>query len=102
MCRGWTGAAFATLIWFQQRDLQWEGTRSVYKSSPIARREHCATCGTPLALIYEARDDIAVTAGTLSDPSSLQPTSHYGCEARLAWTAGLGPGLPSRPTRESW
>lgn len=102
MCRKWTGAAFATLVWFRQRDVMWDEPPVAFRSSPIARRSHCATCGTPVALSYDSRDDIALTAGMLEDPDRVSPAHHYGCEERLSWTAGLGAELPSRPTRESW
>lgn len=101
MCRRWTGAAFATLVWFNlQNDVVWAGTPTVWRSSPIARRSHCSRCGTPLALTYDGRSDIALAAGSLEDPSTLEPSSHYGTESRLPWTDGLGQGLPQNETRE--
>lgn len=102
MCRKWTGAAFATLVWFEQKDVAWEGAPLAFRSSPIAQRSHCATCGTSVALAYDSRADIALTAGMLDEPERFSPTHHYGCEERLSWTAGLGAALPSRPTRETW
>ncbi len=89
-------------MWFAQKDIVWSATPLVFRSSPIAQRSHCATCGTPVALTYDARADIAFTIGMLDEPERFTPTHHYGCEARLSWTAGLGAGLPSRSTRESW
>jgi hypothetical protein len=102
MCRRWTGAAFATLVWFKAVDLQWQGEApTLYRSSPIATRSHCAQCGTPLALIYDARDDIAVTIGTLDHPAAVTPSHHYGSEGRLPW-ADIGAGLPTKTTKEKW
>jgi hypothetical protein len=68
---------------------------------PIATRSHCALCGTPLALAYDSRDDIALTAGWLDDPASVTPDHHYGIEGRLPW-ADIGMTLPGKPTRERW
>jgi hypothetical protein len=102
MCRRWTGAAFATLVWFARRDVHWTGDPPhCFRSSPIALRRHCGRCGTALALAYDARDDIAMAAGTLDHPEQVLPTHHYGIEARLPW-ADVGATLPGRSTKESW
>jgi hypothetical protein len=102
ICRRWTGAAFATLVWFARSNLGWMGDEPAsYRSSPIALRTHCGRRGTPLALIYDARDDIALSVGSLDHPGLVWPTHHYGVEARLAW-ADIGRELPAKPTRERW
>jgi hypothetical protein len=66
MCRRWTGGAFATLAWFARDAVRWTGTLVAYRSSPIAVRTYCGTCGTPLYLAYDARNDLALTAGSLT------------------------------------
>jgi hypothetical protein len=101
MCRRWTGAAVATLVLFAQSEVRWHGNRTAYRSSPIAVRTHCAACGTPLSLTYDARNDIALTVGSMDAPQAVTPTHHYGVEGRLPW-ADIGGGLPEKQTRESW
>ncbi len=101
MCRRWTGAAFATLVWFPQARVRWEGNPAVYRSSPIALRTHCAACGTALSLAYDARADIALTVGSMDVPQAATPSHHYGVESRLPW-ADIGADLPVRPTKETW
>jgi hypothetical protein len=101
MCRRWTGAAFATLAWFPRDAIVWSGTATGFRASPIAVRTHCAACGTPLSLAYDARDDIALTVGSMDDPGSVRPTHHYGIEGRLPW-ADIGEELPAKATRERW
>lgn len=102
MCRRWTGGAFATLVWFPRDSVRWYGRAPVvFRSSPIACRTHCGACGTPLALSYEARDDIALSAGTLDRPEAVFPTHHYGVEGRLPW-ADIGTRLPATRTQERW
>jgi hypothetical protein len=101
MCRRWTGAAFATLIWFGRSDVVCEGEAvTLFRSSPIAIRSHCARCGTPLALTYDGRDDIAFTAGSLHDPARVTPIHNYGVEGKLPWPDAST--LPGKPTRERW
>jgi hypothetical protein len=100
MCRRWTGAAFATLVWFGRADLAWQGEPpALFRSSPIAVRSHCARCGTPLALAYDTRSDIALAVGTFDNPAAVTPHHHYGVEGRLPW-ADIGEDLPVRETRE--
>jgi hypothetical protein len=101
MCRRWTGAAFATLAWFPRDAVRWTGAPLARRSSPIAVRSHCSACGTPLALAYDSRDDIALTVGSMDAPQLVTPTHHYGIEGRLPW-ADIGAGLPGKPTRERW
>lgn len=100
MCRRWTGAAFATLVWFPRSAVSWTGEPLSFRSSPIAVRTHCAACGTALSLAYDARDDIALAAGSLDSPQAVTPTHHYGIEGRLVW-ADIGSSLPGKRTRES-
>jgi hypothetical protein len=102
MCRRWTGGAFATLVWLDSSHVQWTGAAPVrYRSSPIAVRTHCACCGTPLALAYDARGDIALAIGALDHPDVVTPSHHYGVEGRLPW-ADIGCDLPGKPTKERW
>ena len=102
MCRRWTGAAFATLVWFPRTAVRWTaGQPQVFRSSPIAVRSHCAACGTPIYLAYDELDDLALTVGSLDRPEIVTPTHHYGTEARLAW-ADIAPELPEKATREEW
>jgi hypothetical protein len=102
MCRRWTGAAFATLVWFKRRDVIWTGKQpKLYRSSPIAVRSHCDFCGTPIHLEYDGGDEMAFPAGTLDHPEDIRPTHHYGIEGRLDW-ADVGFNLPGSRTRERW
>jgi hypothetical protein len=101
MCRRWTGAAFATLAWFPRTAIRLTGEPVAFRASPIALRTHCGACGTALSLAYDARDDIALTVGSMDEPASVVPTHHYGVEGRLPWV-DIGAGLPTKPTSERW
>ncbi len=101
MCRRWTGAAFATLVWFECDDVVWTGTPAFFRASPIAIRSHCPRCGTPLALAYDGRTTIALAAGTLDEPEAVTPAHNYGAESLLSW-AGRIHALPRKSTKERW
>jgi hypothetical protein len=102
MCRRWTGAAFATLVWFERKDVRWTGVQAkLYRSSPIAWRSHCDNCGTPIHLDYDQRTDLAFAVGTVDNPNSVRPHHHYGIEGKLDWVDELTT-LPSKVTAEKW
>jgi hypothetical protein len=82
--------------------MTWKGRLpSQFRSSPIAIRSHCGTCGTPISLTYAGRDDIALTVGSADAPATLEPSHRYGCEGRLPW-ADIGKSLPTEETKEHW
>lgn len=100
MCRKATGSAFAVLAWVPLAALTWEGAEPVsWRSSPIAARAFCPSCGTPMTLIYG--EEIALHAVTLDAPEAAPPTYHYGVEGRLGWV-DCGADLPGEETQESW
>lgn len=80
-----------------------------YRSSPIAFRGFCATCGTPLTFEFADADalNLDLTVGSFDDPGRLRPTHHFAIESRHeAWldTKDL-PGTRSEDnpsTRERW
>jgi hypothetical protein len=97
MCRRATGAAFATLVWAGRDSIQWTGEPARYRSSEIATRGFCPTCGTSLFLDYDGSSDIALMLGAFDAPADLQPSHHYGIESRLPW-ADIEEDLPGKPT----
>src|SRR5581483_9552778 len=102
MCRRWTGAAFATLLWFKHGEVRFTRLQpKLYRSSPIAQRSHCSECGTPVHLLYDSSTELALCVGTLDDAERVTPTYHYGAEGRLSW-ADIGASLPLKQTQEHW
>ena len=102
MCRRWTGSPFATLVWYPRTSVRWGGKQPVaFRSSPIAVRAHCGSCGTPLYLAYDSQPMLGLTVGCMDDPDSVQPSHHYGTEARIRWV-DIGASLPAESTQESW
>ena len=76
------------------------GAPAIYRSSEIAERGFCATCGTPLTYRLIGRDRISVTIGSLDQPAEVAPTEQLGVESALPWFAGLA-ALPALRT-EDW
>jgi len=103
MCRRATGSAFAVLAWVPSRELEWTGIEpATRRSSPIAQRGFCSTCGSPLTLTYDASpDEVAIHVGTFDDPGRMEPRYNYGSAQRLGWVC-CGVDLPHHGTKESW
>ncbi|NWJ27465.1 GFA family protein [Rhizobium sp. RM] len=100
MCRRATGGPFAVLVQLSLSDFRWTGMGpSAYRSSPIATRGFCPSCGTPLYLQYDDDPFIRITLGSLDQPEKIHPNSHYGIEGRLDWV-DCGAGLPEEETKE--
>lgn len=102
MCKRATGGAFAVLVQARRDKFRWTNDKpAAYRSSPIATRGFCPTCGSPLFLQYDNDDLIRLTAGSLDRPQDIRPAGHYGVESRISW-AEIGPGLPEEETKEKF
>lgn len=103
MCRRATGSAFAVLAWLPSADVSWLSEEPCFRrSSPLAKRGFCQTCGSPLALAYDAAvNEIALHVGSFDDPADLEPQYNYGSSQRLSWVC-CGVDLPDRDTEERW
>ncbi|WEZ86092.1 GFA family protein (plasmid) [Rhizobium sp. 32-5/1] len=100
MCKRSTGGGFAVLVQARRASLTWSnGSPAIFRSSPIATRGFCPTCGSPLFLQYDGDGLIRLTAGSLDHPELIRPAGHYGVESRLQW-ADIGAGLPEEETKE--
>ena len=65
-------------------DFAWiKGRPGVFRSSEAAERGFCAQCGTPLFFRYVDKDRLALSLGSLDDPSRVVPAKQYGIEGRL-------------------
>lgn len=58
-----------------------------FHSSGIVRRGFCRDCGTPLFFDPVGEADIAVTLGSLDDPSRYRPVSEDSVESRVHFLA---------------
>jgi hypothetical protein len=102
MCQKATGGVFAALAKLDKADLAWtRGQPATFRSSPAARRDFCAACGTPLTFRYLDAAHLEVTIGSLDHPEAVPPKLNFGVESRLPWIADLAPGrLPEKSSFE--
>jgi hypothetical protein len=93
MCQKATGGFAAAFKNVKKADVRWQGAEpDWFKSSPIAARPFCSTCGTPLGFAYPDSDKMDLTLGSFDDPGRFRPTNHFGAESmHEAWidTSGL-------------
>jgi hypothetical protein len=100
MCQlafGNTRAAFLNL---RKSEVAWlTQPPSYYASSKIAQRGFCSTCGAPLSFEYLDSERMDLSVGSLDEPGSLKPISHFAVESRIAsWHAA--DGLPEQRFEE--
>lgn len=91
-CQKQSGSAFSVLLALPAADLQLEGRLrtcvTVADSGREVHRRYCGHCGSPVLTELPARPGLAVIkAGTLDDPSWLQPALHVWCKSAQPWVA---------------
>lgn len=93
MCQRATGGVAAALKEVPRSAVRWTTCEpDRYRSSPIAVRGFCASCGTPLTYEGDGSSHMDLTVGSFDTPGKLRPTGHSGVESRHdAWldTRGL-------------
>jgi hypothetical protein len=99
MCQKAVGGPFAALAPVRLADFAWtRGTPGSFLSSPLAARDFCAACGTPLTFRYLDREWVDVTIGSLDRPAEVPPGQHFGIESRVPWIDTLS-ALPETTTQ---
>ena len=101
MCQKAMGGPFMAYASVGLGQLEWtRGEPAYWRSSAIARRAFCATCGTPLGWVEDERGDFDLTLGCFDNAPAQTPTAHVGVESRLPWVMRLGvEHWPERVTR---
>lgn len=102
MCQKAFGSCFAPLVSVKPDGIEWtKGAPATYRSSALAERGFCSSCGTPLSFRYVSidREGIAISIGSLDEPARVKPQKQYGLEACMPWFAEL-PGLPGSRTED--
>lgn len=98
MCRHATGGASIAFVSVKLDGMNWDSEPAWYRSSPIAERPFCSSCGTPLGFRFvENATHMDITLGSFDDPARFRPVRNYAIEGLLpAWqdTSHL-PGMRS-------
>lgn len=86
MCQRALGNTFGTWAAFRiegfrytEKDPRW------HRSSDIASRCFCSSCGSPIAYLPDGSEEIYVWLGTLDNAVSFRPEKHYHIESRIPW-----------------
>jgi hypothetical protein len=98
-CQIASGSAYSpTLIMARSAVRIIKGSTTLFEkladSGNMARREFCATCGTPLFASSSARADyLGVKAASLDDPRGFKPEADVWVGSAQPWDC-LDPGIP--------
>ena len=102
MCQKAAAAPFASFADIEHADFAWtKGKPASFKSSSIAMRDFCASCGTPLSFRRIDGPRIEILTGNFDRPDRIVPTRQYGTESRLGWVVGIA-NLPSQTTLQNY
>jgi hypothetical protein len=84
MCRKATGGVSIAFVNLPKAAVTWTTQApEQYRSSPIAYRGFCVTCGTPLTFAFPDSDKMDLTVGSFDNPSWFVPRHHFSIETRL-------------------
>jgi hypothetical protein len=93
LCQKAVGAAFNARLLFPEAAVVIGGAVAVHASSSAVERGFCAACGTTLFSRRHSAGTVAMTAGSLDDPTAFRPTMHIWTASRQPWLR-LDDGLP--------
>lgn len=86
ICQRFGGAPLSAGTGFLYADFRvTRGEPGVYRSSEIAERAFCRTCGSSLWMKPFSWKWIFIKTANLDHPEKLAPTSHVGVESQLPW-----------------
>lgn len=86
MCQRFSGAPATVGTGFRRDDFRvTHGEAKIYKSSLIAERAFCPTCGSSLWMQWFEWEWIYVKTTTLDHPENFAPNSHLGIESQMPW-----------------
>lgn len=99
MCQKAVGGPFAVICPVAKSAFRvTRGAFSWFRSSDLARRGFCRSCGTPMIFDYPEYPDIGVLVGSLDRPALVPPVVQYGVESRIPWFRHLSDLPGDQPT----
>jgi hypothetical protein len=87
MCRRMAGAPVVTWATFPADAVTFlKGAPKWFRSSEIAQRGFCGSCGTQLVWKADRHaEEVDITAASLDDPNSIRVDDHIWTENQLSW-----------------
>lgn len=85
-CRRATSAPVVAWMGFAPDQVTWQGARTFFRSSEIATRGFCPTCGTQMS--FESTrwpDEIHLYGVSRDDPEKYKPDLHCHYQEHLDW-----------------
>ena len=91
-CQRVTGSAFMTVLGFAKEAVQIEGERKIYQDTSDAGRPlyrgFCPDCGSSVTSEVTVMPGVLmILAGTLDDPSAVQPAMELYCSSAQPWVS---------------
>lgn len=85
-----------------------KGEPQYYRSSEVARRGFCRSCGSPLVFVYDGNGDFWVAIGSLDHPEDWPltkaapwgPSTHGMVDFKVPWHV-INDGLPQRTSENA-
>ena len=74
MCQRASGNVWVAMKSLKKANVRWEREPDQYRSSPIASRGFCSTCGTSLTFAFPDSENMDLLVATFDDPSRFRPT----------------------------
>ena len=99
LCRKTTGATLVNWIHFPVKDFTFtKGQPKRFRSSPIAERTFCGTCGCQFTFQFTGDEtkNLWVALGSTDRPEAFEPTHEIFTEDQIPWL-NLGDGLKRWP-----
>ena len=87
MCQRSSGNVSLAMAGIEQASVRWLTEPDWYRSSPIAMRPFCASCGSSLGFRYDkGTTRMDLTVASFDEADYFRPTSHFGAESlHEAW-----------------
>ncbi len=87
MCQKASGAPVVAWTEFAAESFAYtKGQPAIYRSSPNAQREYCASCGSQILFRHsDTPDTVDINSCTADRPEALVPEYHIFCDSRMSW-----------------
>jgi len=89
-CQKMSGSAFMAFVSFHVRGLMWGSVEPArFKSSDLAERLFCSTCGTAVGMQYLGDDVVSLCWGFLTEDARQDPSVQLFAEEKTPWANSI-------------